>query len=127
MTEKCYPFDTKKVDEIVERLHIQTVGNGYIDMICPKENIGAFIDEMNALGIRIYGFTWWCYATDSHKPCGMGGPKNRYGEGRYSEIEMGKVILHDSCNNEIRDFLLNAWPNSEDYKPCHTPAFWLEP
>ena len=110
---------------IFEELDIQSVGNGYIDLICPKENIGSFIDNMNSLGIKITGFTWWCHATNSHRACGMGGPKEKFGNGYYSEIYMESVIKFNS-NEEFRKFLLEEYPNSDEYKPCYTPAFWID-
>ncbi len=125
--DKTVVFDKVKVDRVIDRLHIQPVGSGYIDMICPSKNIKAFIDEMDALNVRIYGFTWWCHVTGDHKPCGLGGPKNKFGDGWYSEVfQLGDIILMQS-NDEVRDYLLNVYPNSEDYKPCHNPGFWLEP
>ena len=113
------------VKRVIDELHVQVVGNGLIDMICPKENIDKFIDEMNRLHIRIYGFTWWCHVTQGHEPCGMGGPADEYGDGWYSEIAMFDVHLFDS-NEQIRHYLLEVYPSSKDYRPCYTPAFWLE-
>ena len=92
-------FDKAAVDTIMEELHIQCVGNGYVDMICPTQNIGEFIDYMEELGITIKGFTWWCHVRDGHQPCGLGGPRNQYGDGWFSEIPMNKVICFES--NEI--------------------------
>lgn len=106
-------------------LHIQSVGNGFVDMICPKENIEKFIDEMDRLHIKIIGFTWWCYVAEGHTPCGMGGPKNRFGPGWHSEISMGDLIRVNS-NKQLRKYLLEVYPSSKEYKPCYTPAFWLE-
>lgn len=120
-------FDTVKVDKVIKRLHIQPVGNGYIDMICPKENIAAFVNEMDALGVRIYGFTWWCHVTDDHKPCGLGGPHDKYGDGWYSEISvLGDVVAVES-NDDVRRFFLETYPESKEYKPCRVPGFWLVP
>ena len=116
----------RAVRRVVESLHIQPVGtSGLIDMICPKENIGKFIDAMDRLHVRIEGFTWWCHVTEGHEPCGMGGPANEFGPGWYSEIAMWDVHTFDS-NEAIRRYLLEEYPASEDYRPCFTPAFWLE-
>lgn len=71
---------------IFEELDIQSVGNGYIDLICPKE---------------------------------------KFGNGYYSEIYMESVIKFNS-NEEFRKFLLEEYPNSDEYKPCYTPAFWID-
>ena len=42
---------SKYIDDIIKKLHIQIVGDGegYIDLICPINNIDNFIDEMNNL------------------------------------------------------------------------------
>lgn len=47
--------------EIINTLHIQSVGNGLINLICPPENICKFIDYCSELNITIKGFTWWCH------------------------------------------------------------------
>ena len=111
--------------KVMDDLHIQPVDDGLIDLICPKENIEAFIREMDKLRIKIVGFTWWCHVIEGHTPCGMGGPKDRLGIGWYSEIPMGDVIRFDS-NEQLRHYLLEVYPASADYRPCYTPAFWLE-
>lgn len=113
-----------ELDKILEELQVQRVGIGCIDLICPTESIGKFIDKMNELNIHIIGFTWWCHAANTHEACGMGGPKCIYTDGYYSEIQMGYVIEFDN-NEEIRNYLLNEYPNSSDYKPCYVPGFWL--
>lgn len=117
---------SSQIDQIITKLHIQPVGDGYIDLICPKENIAAFIDQLTALDIRIYGFTWWCHVTDGHDACGSGGPKNKFGDGWYSEIlPMGNLLQFED-NMSLRHFLLEEYPACEDYKECYCPAFWLE-
>ena len=115
----------KELDKILTELHVQKFCNGYIDLICPTESVSEFIDKMNDLNIRITGFTWWCHATSNHKACGMGGPKCTSTDGYYSEIQMGHIIEFDN-NEEVRNFLLNEYPKSKEYKPCHCPGFWLD-
>ncbi|MBQ3122716.1 MAG: hypothetical protein IJP24_05180 [Firmicutes bacterium] len=80
---------------------------------------------MNRLHIDITGFTWWCHVTEGHEPCGMGGPRDRYGDGWYSEIEMFAFTTLDS-NDAYRRYFTMEYPNSKDYKPCRVPAFSLE-
>ncbi len=118
-------FDKTVVDRIMEKLQIQPVGNGYTDMICPVQNIGEFIDCMEELGITIIGFTWWCHVHGHHQPCGLGGPRNRYGDGWFSEIPMDKVICFES-NEKLKQYLLVDYPGSHEYKECYVPAFWLD-
>ena len=54
----------------------------------------------------------------------MGGPLSKYEGGWFSEIQ-GELIQFQS-NEEIRNYLTNVYPKSEDYKPCFVPAFWLD-
>lgn len=115
----------EKFMEVFERLHIQPAGAGYVDLICSKSNIGVFVDEMDALGVRIVGFTWWCHVNKNHKPCGMGGPKNKYGEGWYSEIAMEKLQNFES-NEKVKAFFIEENMKSASYKECYVPGFWLE-
>lgn len=114
---------SKAIKKVIDNLHIQVVGSGSAELICPKENVEKFIDEMDRLHIRIKGITWWCYVTDGHEPCGMGGPKNRFGSGWYSEILMD--LLRFDSNQQLRKYMLEIYPSSEEYKACYTPAFWL--
>lgn len=112
----------KELDAVMERLHITPVGSGYLELICPKDSIMDFIDEMDRLGLAITGFSWWCHVTQGHEPCGMGGPKDRFGDGWYSEIQMGAFTPLD-CNEAYREFFMTEYRN---YKPCLVPAFSLE-
>ena len=81
---------------------------------------------MDALGVQILGFQWWCLVTDGHEPCGYGGPLNQYGEGWYSEVAPTEALLEFPDNQAVRDYLMHSYPNSSEYKPCHHPGFWLE-
>lgn len=108
----------------MKKFHIQSVGCGYFDCICPMENAVEFIDTMTKAGIRITDLTWWCHVTNGHEPCGMGGPQNKFGTGWYSEICMDDTIAFSS-NDEVKDFLTNTWLKSDSYQPCFTPAFRL--
>lgn len=114
-----------ELDEIIKRLHLQCVGSGYFEMICPANFILEFIDEMDKLNIDITGFSWWCHVTDGHEPCGMGGPCDIYGDGWYSEIEMFAFTSLGS-NAAYRRYFTIEYPNSKEYKPCRVPAFSLE-
>ena len=116
---------TSELYAIARQLHITVVGNGYIDWICPKENAELFINEMERLGVRITGFTWWCHVCDGHEPCGLGGPCDEYGNGWYSEICFGDV--HEfSCHAQLRRYLFEEFSASEGYRSCFVPAFWLD-
>lgn len=114
-----------ELEDIINRLHMIRVGTGYFEMICPQDSIVAFLDEMDRLDIDITGFSWWCHVTKGHEPCGMGGPRDTYGDGWYSEIEMFAFTSLDN-NDAYRRYFTIEYPNSKDYKPCHVPAFSLE-
>jgi len=114
----------KSLQNIFEEYHVQPIGNGYIDCICPKENIEGFILALDELNVRIDGFTWWCFSDKNHQPCGMGGPQNKYGEGFYSEMGDSGLIEFQS-NEEYKYYLLNDFQKSNNYKDCLVPGFWL--
>ena len=125
VTPKSLLKHQAELEDIIKRLRMVRVGTGFFEMICPKNSIVEFIDEMNRLHIDITGFTWWCHVTEGHEPCGMGGPRDRYGDGWYSEIEMFAFTTLDS-NDAYRRYFTMEYPNSKDYKPCRVPAFSLE-
>lgn len=112
-------------NEKLNEMKIQPVSNGCIDMIYSPENIDVFIDFCTANNILIKGFTWWCHVTDGHEPCGMGGPKARFYDGWFSEIELGTVIeLFD--NKSYKEYFKTVWPADKEYHSCYWPGFWLE-
>lgn len=113
-----------ELDQTLVKYHVQPVGNGYIDCICPINNVAEFLNAMSKAGIAVSEFTWWCFAANGHEPCGMGGPSNYYGDGWYSEIEMGRTYEFPS-NDKMMDYILNVWPKEQEYRPCFVPAFWL--
>lgn len=108
-----------QLDALMESLGVQPVGWGYIDCICPREHVEAFLDGLAALGIGVSGLTWWCHVTPGHMPCGMGGPRARGSEDWYSE--MPEQELHKFTNLEaLRRYL------GREHHPCRTPALWLD-
>lgn len=115
-------INLSKLKVIFERLKIQTVGSGLTDLICPIENADLFITEMDKMDIQIKGFSWWCYVIDNHRPCGMGGPKNEFGEGWFSET---MESIYFNSNEDYHNFFLHEWRKSDEYKPCYQPGFWI--
>ena len=115
-----------ELEAILERLHMIPVGSGFFELICPQSSIAAFLDEMDRRQIQIAGFSWWCHVTEGHEPCGMGGPRDKYGDGWYSEIELFGFSSLDS-NDAYRRYFTLEYPQSRDYRPCRVPAFSLEP
>lgn len=118
-------IDKEALDELIEECEITSIGDAYIDLICPKKYIKKFINGLSELGVKITGFTWWCNVENEHNPCGMGGPMNKYGENWYSEIEMGNVVILKN-NEEYLKYLLKDWEKSCNYKKCYIPGFWLD-
>ena len=121
------------LDKTILELKIQPVGNGYIDLIVRKENINNFINILNRLDIKIEGITWWCLVESENNTCpqGMGGPKNRYGEGYYSEIPMDEIISFpiidatEENNKQYADYIFITSPKDDNFVQSYTPAFWL--
>lgn len=121
-TDRMKLVNLSKLKVIFERLKIQPVGSGLNDLICPIENADLFITEMDKMNIQIKGFSWWCHATDNHKSCGMGGPKNEFGEGWFSET---METISFKSNEDYHNFFLHEWKKSKEYKPCYQPGFWI--
>ena len=80
------------INEKLNELKIQPVGDGLIDLICSIDNIDAFIDFCVEEGIPIEGFSWWCHVTEGHESCGMGGSQSIYFDGWFSEIHMDDIL-----------------------------------
>ena len=108
--------------EMFSKLKVTRVGD---ECICPIENAAEFIDGMSEKNIKIPCFSWWCYVSEGHKPCGMGGPRNVHGEGWYSEICADDAIFEFENNEEMKKFLLQEWSKSPNYRGCFTPAFLI--
>ncbi|NRH20920.1 hypothetical protein HOO68_02660 [Candidatus Gracilibacteria bacterium] len=134
----------KLLDNILEKNQTTIVGNGYVDIIIPRSNYIQLINELVINNFIITYITWWEYCTgDKFEPkYGMGGPKNKFGDGWYSEICMDfneiKTTIASSTNEkeEIIDYILSFIENTElhfynesitfkDTKSL-TPAVWLD-
>lgn len=53
----------------LEKVKIQPVGNGHIDLICPWESVETFIRRCDGEGLNGTGFTCRCHVTGDHRPC----------------------------------------------------------
>ena len=115
----------EELEEVIERLSIIRVGRDFSTLICPWNAVVAFIDEMEKMQFHITGFEWWCHVAQGHEPCGLGGPRDRCGNGWYSELPIDTFLMLES-NAAYRHFFTVEVPNSKDYKPCFVPAFCLE-
>lgn len=112
-----------EIEAIIKRLRMTRTGSGYSELICPKDAILEFIDEMDRLEISITGFSWWCHVMEGHEPCGLGGPYDDYGDGWYSELVMDTFTSFDS-NEAYRTYFTTEYLNCD---PCLVPAFSLSP
>ena len=111
------------IDKIMKEYKVQSVGDGYINCICPLENISFFLDEMKKINIKVPHFTLWEYVSDRNlnSVIGMGGPLNNYGNGWYSELLEDYFEYQGECN--LKEILQEV---SQKYKCEIIPAFWLD-
>lgn len=82
----------EQLERIFELYKVEPVGDGYIDCIVLKDNMQMFINEISASGILITDVSWWCYVSPNNNessgcPHGMGGPKSKYYDGWFSELQ----------------------------------------
>ena len=122
------------------------VGNGFIDLITPKERSEQLIAGVTELGVAIRGVTLWCDCTEENKirygcPHGYGGP--RHGTGFFSEMcetdwfnvedlgidvsasDVDPESLVAICNDLARQYARVGMAQRSDYSPCLVPGFWL--
>ena len=114
-----------ELNQLLEKYCVQPVGTGYLDCICPMNQVAGFLDALQKAGVSVTALTWWHYVSEGQKPYGLGGPKNKFGTGWYSEIGL-REDLSDKSITEIRQYLLEEWPHSKKYRKYYTPAFWLD-
>ncbi|MDH6367517.1 MULTISPECIES: hypothetical protein [unclassified Breznakia] len=109
--------------KIMKTYKVQSVGNGFIDCICPTSNISDFLEELNELGIGITHFTIWEYVRENKglPVVGMGGPKYDYGEGWYAEIGCDYFNFTGETN------LIEMLSEESTRWNCEiVPGFWLD-
>lgn len=115
------------LDDLLLRNKVQPVGAGYIDCIVRPEYLPSLAEGLKAISIRITGLTWWCHCCDENKarygcPHGMGGPKSKYFDGWFSEMNLPLVKIQQ---DDVLD-VINDAHKDESYRPCFTPALWLD-
>lgn len=110
-----------RLEDILRCRKVQPVGKGYLDCICPREEVPVFLEEVSAAGITVTDYSLWQYVLSPEETVqGMGGPRCRYREGWYSELN-----------------ILRPWRGTEELEACLTaeearlkcrlvPGFWLE-
>ncbi|QIK68757.1 hypothetical protein G7062_04175 [Erysipelothrix sp. HDW6C] len=113
----------KNTKELMDSFGVMSVGNGFIDCICSKDEIIRFSDALSKIDIEVTHFTLWevVEKLDDKPKAGMGGPKNRFAEGWYAEL---------NCNNfEYRGIenLLEIVNQYElEFGCVVAPGLWLD-
>jgi hypothetical protein len=136
------------LNSLLKKYQVEGVGNGYIDQILSVEKSIILIKELTALNIAVECLSWWCLTTKESRsrlgcPHGMGGPKNRYGEGYFSEcdhypftsFEVVEANLQShyispencarECNQKFMHYLINDFLAEGFYSECLHPGLWL--
>ncbi len=143
-----------QLDNLLKKHKAQPVGNGYGDIIVPRDSYINFINELTILNLAIETKSWWCHCTPENErlfgyPHGYGGPKSKYFDGWFSErvndfdkIEVSKIEQLENTFTEetvkkINEEVLNIIENKRtityangDYQvfkkdKCLTPAIWI--
>lgn len=137
-----------QIERLLEKYKTQPVGDGYIDIITPKDFIEPLLDGFTDINVAVECVTWWCHCSENNKnqfgcPHGMGGPKSNFFDGWFSEMgfefetfqipnEKFQNLNYDnelknkieSINNRIKMYLYDL-SKAREYSECLTPAFWL--
>jgi len=101
-------YITKELEIIFKKYKVQPVGNGYIDCIIKKPELGAFVEEISSLGIIIISSSWWCHVesySQSERGCphGLGGPRSEYYNGWFSELQNEFYDVEESLLNKLSE------------------------
>lgn len=127
---------SKKIllDELIKKFEVIPACWYYSELITRKEMVVPFVNGLAELGIRIRGFTWWCYVdgTTSECPHGLGGPWNAYGQGWFSElghwdnIQLAELESVEETNRRYVDYYMNIFPRMQTYLSCVVPAIDID-
>ncbi len=143
----------KNLDDMLVKYKVEPVGWGYIDCITLRDTLNGFVNEISNLGLAINYVTWWCYVNPASPlndgcPHGMGGPKSKFFDGWFSELqsyEFGNDIeinvemesyskQKTTClNHETYKAILKKLEKPFQYTPtdyipenkCVMPALWM--
>ncbi len=122
-----------ELDNILAQYKAQPVGDGYIDIIVKRENVRQLIQKLLLDDIQITCITWWEFVESNAKSkrFGMGGPKSKYYDGRFSEIGLGDDEIHATESEKIIEIIENKEIEFHDRKihfkqeESLTPALWI--
>ena len=135
-----------EIEGLLEKFQTTPVGDGFIDIITPADNIEPFIESMTNLGVAINVVTLWCNCTPANEakfgcPHGFGGPRHQ--SGYYSEMcerdpfdveETFPDLIADDANSAelvakynaaIREYTETGMESRPEYSRCLVPGFWL--
>lgn len=113
-------FTQKEVDRLLAEHHVQPVGDGYIDCICPLQDVRQFLEALSHLGVTVTDYSVWQWVSCPEEIVwGMGGPYNSFGDGWYSELD---AFRSWRGVDEMENFL-----RSEEHRlSCSlAPGLWL--
>lgn len=124
----------QQLDIVIKNYEIVPVGNGYIDLITRREFILQFINALNNLNIKIAAVSWFDFVDYKREAWGLGGPKNPYGEGWFSEIcsddAYFSTTLLDNVienNNQYLKYIFeDAKKQMKHFYNSFVPSFCLE-
>lgn len=137
------------LEKLFASYEVQPVGNGFVDLIVSRSNALGLLDELAKLSIRAESVSWWCLCTPENQtrlgcPHGMGGPRNRFGSGWFSECvhypifdvsQHGEALMDNSeCavnsavahNHIVRNYLENDLPQEAFFSDCLYPSLSLQ-
>lgn len=115
------------LNSLLEKYKVQPVGNGYIDCII-AENIEPFIGELENLHIAVTGVSWWYFCKNGSKnipSLAMGGPKSKYYNGWFAEMNVGITEFCDCSNEKVIEYLTNGVKKEKFYNENLVPGLWL--
>jgi len=136
------------LESLLETYRVQPVGNGFIDLILPRDTAVRLISDLERMSVAIERVTWWCHSTPESRlvlGChhGLGGPRNRNGEGWFSECvyypdfylpehgvdldaaNVDPAELSERCGHLTRHYLQHVLSSEWFYRPCLHPGLWL--
>jgi len=91
----------KELKEIIEYLKVDIVGSG--ELIVKQGILVELVEELSRLQIRIVDTNFWYFVDDKFgQNCsyGMGGPKSRFYDGWYSELQIRELNTIKAFKNE---------------------------
>jgi hypothetical protein len=138
----------RPIEEILEQFKAQPAAGGYIDLLIPRSNAVKAIKALAELPVAVVDLSWWCFVTPENIekngcPHGYGGPKNRFGVGRFSEcdhypffsVKEHGVNIEEKmidatefalvCSELTCGYLENQLSKEEFFSECLWPGLWL--